>query len=104
MAMSAVNVRLILPVAVVLGLTFAGCLGARAFGQRDARRASSYRVTLAAMDVRGNVEHGADLTDSIRRFLVDHVSASVTNRQFGDVASRWSSGAGLEAAAWVEPL
>jgi signal transduction histidine kinase len=98
----AVNARLIVPVAVVLGLTVAGCLGARAFGQRDARRASSYRVTLAAMEVRDNVEHGADVTESIGRFLVEHVSASVTNQQFAEVASRWNKPAGLEAAAWVE--
>jgi signal transduction histidine kinase len=104
MAMNAVNARLIVPLAVVLGLAVAGCLGARAFGHRDARRASSYRVTLATTEVRSNLEHAADVAESVRRFLVGHVTAGVTNQQFADLASRWNGSTGLEAAAWVQPV
>jgi signal transduction histidine kinase len=104
MAINAVNTRLIVPVAVVVGLTIAGCLGARAIGQRDARRASAYRAQLASAQVQAGVEHGADVVESIRRFLLGHVSASVTPRRFDEVASSWTSPAGLDATGWVESV
>ena len=44
------------------------------------------------------------MAESLRRFLVGHVTDSVTNQQFAEVASRWNSPTGLEAAAWVEQV
>jgi signal transduction histidine kinase len=103
-ARRAVNARLMVPVGVVLGLTVAGFLGAQAVGQRDARRVSAYRARLASTEIQAGVEHGADVAESIRRFLIGHVSASVTNEQFAEVASRWNGPSGLDAAAWVQSV
>jgi signal transduction histidine kinase len=94
-------VRLIVPVALVLGITVAGFLGARELGERDARHASEYRAGLASMEIRTGVEQAADVVESLRRFLLAHVTAGVTNKQFADVGSRWLNPVGLDAAAWV---
>jgi signal transduction histidine kinase len=102
--MSAVNTRLVVPVAVIIGLTVAGCLGARVVGQRDARRATAYRAQLASAQVQAGVQQGADVVESVRRFLLTHISASVTDRRFAEVASSWTSRAGLNATAWVESV
>jgi signal transduction histidine kinase len=99
-----IDARLIVPVALVLGLTVAGFLGARELGERDARRESAHRAELASTEIRTGVERGADLVESIRRFLVGHVSAGVTNKQFAEIGSRWLNPIGLDAAAWVESV
>jgi signal transduction histidine kinase len=94
-------VRLIVPVALVLGITVAGFLGARELGERDARHVSAYRANLASTEIRRGVEQAANVMESLRRFLLGHVSARVTNPQYVDIGSRWLDPIGLDAAAWV---
>jgi signal transduction histidine kinase len=104
MPTSAVAARLIVPVAVVLGLTIAGFVVARELGERDARRVSAYRAKLASTEIRTGVEQGADVVESLRRFLVGHVSSRITNEQFVEVGSRWLDPVGLDTAAWAESV
>lgn len=40
--------------------------------------------------------------ESLRGFMVDHVSVGVTNEQFVDIGSIWLTPVGLPAAVWVE--
>jgi PAS domain S-box-containing protein len=92
--------RQIAPVVLVLALTVAGFFGARALGERDARRDSDHRAEVAAAQIRGRVDQGASLADSLRRFMAG--VAGVTSQEFASNASRWLSPAGIPAAAWVE--
>ena len=96
------RLRQIVPVALVLGLTVAGFLGARQFGQRDARRDADRRAEVVAAEVRGRLEQGVTLADSLRRFVVS--VNRVTEDRFQTEASGWLSPAGFPAAAWVEQV
>ncbi|MEN3311463.1 MAG: hypothetical protein V7645_792, partial [Actinomycetota bacterium] len=96
--------RQIAPVALVLAVTVAGFFGARMLGERDARRESEHRAEVAAAEIRGRVEQGASLADSLRRFMVSVAGPGATNDQFANNASRWLTPAGFPAAAWVEQV
>jgi signal transduction histidine kinase len=104
MPTSAVAARLIVPVALVLGLTVAGFLGALEIGERDARHESAYRAKLASTEIRSDVEQGANVVESLRRFLVGDVGGPVTSEQFAQVGTRWLDPIGLDTAAWVESV
>jgi PAS domain S-box-containing protein len=99
-----VRLRQIAPVALVLGLTVAGFIGARLLGERDARRDSDHRAEVAAAQIRGRVEQGASLAESLRRYMVGVAGSGVTSADFASNASRWLSPAGFPAAAWVEQV
>jgi PAS domain S-box-containing protein len=96
------STRRIAPIVLVLALTAAGFVLARAWGERDVDRAAERRANVAAADIQGRVAQGTDLVDSLRGFMVGHVSPGVTNKQFVDIGARWLAPAGLPAAAWVE--
>jgi PAS domain S-box-containing protein len=96
--------RHIAPVALVLGLTLAGFLVARLLGERDARRESERRAEVAAAHIRGRLEQGGSLAESLRRFMMGVPGSAVTSEEFASNASRWLSPAGFPAAAWVEPV
>jgi PAS domain S-box-containing protein len=97
-----VRPRQVAPVALVLALTVAGFFGARLLGERDARRDSEHRAEVAAAQIRGRVEQGASLAESLRRYMVGVGGPGVTSADFKSNASRWLSPAGFPAAAWVE--
>ncbi|HTE62744.1 MAG TPA: PAS domain S-box protein [Solirubrobacteraceae bacterium] len=94
--------RQIAPVALVLALTVAGFVGARLLGERDARRDSGHRAEVAAAQIRGRIEQGASLAESLRRFMVSVAGNGVTSKEFEGNAARWLSPAGFPASAWVE--
>jgi PAS domain S-box-containing protein len=96
--------RQIAPVALVLGLTVAGFIGARLLGEGDARRDSEHRADVAAAQIRGRVDQGASLAESLRRFMVSVPGSGVTSEDFASNSSRWLSPAGIPAAAWVEQV
>jgi PAS domain S-box-containing protein len=83
-------------------MTVAGFFGARLLGERDARRDSEHRAEVAAAQIRGRIEQGASLAESLRRFMVGVAGSGVTSQGFESNASRWLSPAGFPAAAWVE--
>ncbi len=97
-----VRPRQIAPVPLVLVVTVAGFLGARALGERDAQRDSEHRADVAAAQIRGRVEQAASLTESLGRFMQDASGTGVTSPQFARNALRWLSPADFPAAAWVE--
>jgi hypothetical protein len=92
--------RHIAPVA----LTVAGFFGARALGERDARRDSEHRAEVAAAEIRGRLEQGVSLAESLRRFMVGVAGRGVANDDFASNSSRWLSPAGFPAAGWVEQV
>jgi PAS domain S-box-containing protein len=89
---------------LVLALSLAGFYGARLLGERDARRDSQHRAEVAAAQIRGRVEQGASLAESLRRFMVSVAGSGVTSAEFATNAARWLSPAGFPAAAWVEQV
>ena len=99
-----VPTRQIAPVALVLALTIAGFIGARALGERDARRESEHRADVAAAQIRGRIEQGASLADGLRRYMVGAGGRGVTDKGFAANTARWLSPAGFPAAAWVEQV
>jgi PAS domain S-box-containing protein len=94
--------RQIAPVALVLGLTVAGFFGAWLLGHRDARQESEHRADIAAAQIRGRIETGASLADSLRRFMVGVGGHGATGKSFASNSARWLTPAGFPAAAWVE--
>jgi PAS domain S-box-containing protein len=98
------QLRQIAPVALVLALTVAGFIGARLLGERDARRDSEHRAEVAAAQIRGRVEQGASLAESLRRFMAGVAGIGVTGQEFQTNASRWLSPAGFPAAGWVQQV
>jgi len=96
--------RHIAAVAVVLGLTVAGCIVARVLAARDARHGSEQRVEIAAAQIRSRVEVATSLTGSLSRFMSDEGATGVTNAQFTRDALRWLSPADLPAAAWAQDV
>ncbi|HWI74631.1 MAG TPA: PAS domain S-box protein [Baekduia sp.] len=98
------RLRQIAPVTLVLALTVAGFIGARLLGDRDARRDSDHRADVAAAQIRGRLDQGASLAESLRRFMVGVGGRGVTGAAFESNAARWLSPAGFPAAAWVEQV
>jgi PAS domain S-box-containing protein len=96
--------RQIAPVALVIGLTVAGFFAVRLLGQRDARLDSNRRAEVAAAEIRGRIEEGSSLAESLSRFMVSAAGIGVTAEEFERNASRWLSPAGFPAAAWVEKV
>jgi PAS domain S-box-containing protein len=99
-----VRPRQIAPVALIIGLAVAGFFGSRLLGERDARRDSERRAEVAAVEIRGRIEQGGSLAESLRRFMVGVAGSGVTSQAFESNASRWLSPAGFPAAAWVEQV
>jgi PAS domain S-box-containing protein len=99
-----VRARRIAPVALIIGLTVAGFFAVRLLGQRDARLDSDRRAEVADSQIRGRVEEGSSLAESLRRFMVSPDGIGVTAEEFERNASRWLSPAGFPAAAWVEQV
>jgi PAS domain S-box-containing protein len=89
---------------LIIGLTVAGFLAVRLLGQRDARLDSERRAEVAAAQLRGRIEEGSALAESLRRFMVSAAGTGVTAAEFERNASRWLSPAGFPAAAWVEQV
>jgi PAS domain S-box-containing protein len=96
--------RQIASVALALGVTVAVFVVARLLGERDARLESEHRADVAAAQIRGRLEQGASLADSLRRFMVGVTGRGVTSKEFASNSSRWLSPAGFPAAAWVEQV
>jgi PAS domain S-box-containing protein len=99
-----VRPRQIAPVALIIGLTVPGFFGARLLGERDARRDSDHRAEVAAAQIRGRVERGTSLAESLRRFMVGIGGRGVTSETFSSNTARWLRPAGFPAAAWVEQV
>jgi PAS domain S-box-containing protein len=99
---SAMRLRQVAPVALVLALTLAGFFAARALDQRDVRRDADRRAEVAAAQIRSQMTQAASLTESLRRFMLDAGGTGVTSDQFARTAVRWLSPASFPAAAWVE--
>jgi PAS domain S-box-containing protein len=87
---------------LVLGLTIAGFFGARALGERAARRDSEHRAEVAAAHIRGRVQQGTSLAESLRRFMVS--GGAPAPEAFANNAARWLNPAGFPAAAWLEEV
>jgi PAS domain S-box-containing protein len=98
----AIRLRQVGPVALVLALTVAGFVEARALARSDIRNDANRRADVAAAQIRGRMEHAASLTESLRRFMIDAGGTGVTSDQFARNALRWLSPASFPAAAWVE--
>jgi PAS domain S-box-containing protein len=96
--------RQIAMVALVLVLTVAAFFGARRFGERDARLNSEYRAEVAATQIRGRVEQGSFLAESLAQFMLSVAGSRDAGEEFESNASRWLSPAGFPAAAWVEQV
>jgi hypothetical protein len=99
-----VRARQIAPVALIIGLTVAGFFAVRLLGQRDARLDSNRRAEVANAEIRGRIEEGSSLAESLSRFMVSAAGTHVTGEEFERNASRWLSPAGFPAAAWVEQV
>jgi PAS domain S-box-containing protein len=95
-----VQARQIATVALVVGLTVAGFFGARLLGEREVRRDSEHRAAVAAAQIRGHIQQGSSLVESLRRSMVSVAGSE----DFESNASRWLSPAGFPAAAWVEQV
>ncbi|MDT4943383.1 MAG: hypothetical protein QOH14_116 [Pseudonocardiales bacterium] len=96
--------RQIAPVALVLGLIVAAFFGTRLLGEREARLDSEHRAEVAAAQIRGRLDQGSSLAESLSRFMVSVAGSPVTSEEFESNASRWLSPAGFPAAAWVEQV
>jgi len=90
--------------ALVLAVTVAAFVLARALIERDARRESERRVGVAAAQVQSRLEEATSLTGSLRQFMLDEAAMGVTNHDFASSALRWLLPAGLQAAAWAEQV
>ena len=87
--------RQIASVGLVVGLTFAGFFGARLLGEHDAQRDSEHLADVAAAQIRGRVEQGVSLAESLRRYMVAVGGSGATSEAFERNASRWLSPGGL---------
>ncbi len=96
--------RQLAAIALVLGLTVAGFIIARALAERGARRDAEHRAEIAAAEISGRVGRAVSLTESLRRFMVEAGGTGVTSAQFSRNAFGWLSPAGFPAAAWVEKV
>src|SRR5580765_6464129 len=96
--------RQIALIALILGLTVAGFIIARAWAQHGAQRDAERRAEVATAQLSGRVAQAVSLTESLRRFMVDAGGTGVTSAQFSRNAFGWLSPAGFPAAAWVEQV
>jgi PAS domain S-box-containing protein len=96
--------RQIATIALVLALTVAAFFGTRLFGERDARLNSGYRAEVAAAQIRGRVEQGSFLAQSLGQFMLSVTGSRDAGEEFESNAPRWLSPAGFPAAAWVEQV
>src|SRR5580765_3638514 len=94
--------RQIALIALILGLTVAGFIIARAWAQHGAQRDAERRAEVATAQLSGRVAQAVSLTESLRRFMLDAGGTGVTGTQFSRNAFGWLSPAGFPAAAWVE--
>ena len=94
--------RHIAPIALILGLTVAAFIIARASAEHGARRDAERRAEVATAKIGGRVAQAVSLTESVRRFMLDAGGTGVTGAQFSRNAFGWLSPAGFPAAAWVE--
>jgi PAS domain S-box-containing protein len=94
----------IAPVALVLGFIVAAFFGTRFLGEREARLKSEHRAEVAAAQIRGRVEQGSSLAESLSRFMASVAANQVPSDEFESNASRWLSPAGFPADAWVEQV
>ena len=74
--------------ALVLGLTIAGFLGARLLGERDARRDSEHQAEVAAVQIHGRVADAASLAASLGQYMASVGGTSVTNEEFASNAAK----------------
>jgi PAS domain S-box-containing protein len=91
-------------VALVLGVTVAGVIAAHMLGEREARRNSEQRAEVAAAQIRGRIDQGISLVESLRRFVAGSAAGGVRSEDFAGNASRWLSPGGFPAAAWVQKV
>jgi len=96
--------RPIAAVVMVLALTVAGFIVARALAQRDANRESERRIAVAGAQIESQVEVATSLTESLSEFMVTEGATGVTNDEFATNVLRWLSPAGIPAAAWAEEV
>ena len=96
--------RHIAAVALVLGLTIAAFILARALTERQARRDSDRRVEVAAAQIRDRMQQGTSLAESLSRYMYDSSGTGVTSDQFQRTVLRWLSPAGFPAAAWAQQV
>jgi PAS domain S-box-containing protein len=89
---------------LVLGLTIAAFVGTRLVGEREARLDTEHRAEVAAAQIRGRLEQGSSLAESLSRFMASVAGSPVASDEFESNASRWLSPAGFPAAAWVERI
>jgi PAS domain S-box-containing protein len=94
--------RRVAPVVLVLGLAVAGFFGTRLHGEHDARLDSERQAEVAAVQIRGRVEQGASLAESLRQLIESMTGSQFPGVEFRSNASRWLIPAGFSAAAWVE--
>ena len=94
--------RLIAPIALVLALTVAGFIVARALTEQSARRDAEHRAEVASARIRDRVGQAVSLTESLRRFMVSAGGSGVTSAEFTNTAFWWLSPADLSAAAWIQ--
>jgi PAS domain S-box-containing protein len=99
-----VRARQVAPVALIIGLTVAGFFAVRGVGQREARVDSNRRAEVATAEIRGRIEEGSSLAESLRRSMVSATGTGISAEDFERNASRWLSPAGFPAAAWVEQV
>ena len=90
--------------ALVLSVTIAGVVVARALAEREARRASDQRVEIAAAQLQSRLAGATSLTQSLQRFMADEGSGGVTDAEFAKKALQWLIPAELPAAAWAEQV
>ena len=74
--------RQIATVALVLALTVAAFFGTRLFGERDARLNSEYRAEVAAAQIRGRVEQGSFLAESLAQFMLSVAGSRDAGEEF----------------------
>ncbi len=96
--------RRIALLALVVGLTMAGFLGARLLGERDARRDSEHQAEVAAAQIHARLADAASLAASLGRYMASVGGTGVTNEEFASNAAKWLSPAGFPAAGWVEEV
>jgi len=69
-------------VALVLALTVAAFFGTRLFGERDSRLNSEYRAEVAAAQIRGRVEQGSFLAQSLAQFMLSVAGSRDAGEEF----------------------
>jgi PAS domain S-box-containing protein len=100
--------RVIAPIALILGLTIAGFITARAVTEHAARRDATNRAESATSQIFSRLAQADVVTASLQAFMDDARGAGVTQKQFAQnaflVLSPTFFGPGIPpaGAAWVE--